>query len=212
MPGQKVLTSIGAGPYGELLDLSGRSFERYAERHGYDLELRRELPAPERPPSWSRIPLILDLFERYELVVWIDADAAVVDHGTDIADELPARALLGMVAHEVDGQRIPNCGVWVLRRHRRVARFLEAVWRQTEFLEHRWWENAAVLHLLGYEVDPAVELRRPARLLRRVHFLDPSWNSMELHPSPHPRINHYPGRPLDYRLEHLRADVASLTA
>lgn len=207
---RKVLCAVGAGPHSELLALSSRTFRIYADRHGYDVELREELLAPDRPASWSKVLLVQELLESYDVVFCIDADAAIVDPSRDIVDDLRDDALIGLVAHEYDGQRIPNCGVWVLRRDRRTRRFLQRVWRQTQYLDHKWWENAAVLELLGYRLEPSVELVRRRRMLDRVQFLDQAWNSIAMHESPHPWVRHYPGESQEHRLAHLRADIAAL--
>jgi hypothetical protein len=204
---RKVLCSIGTGPHEALLDISGETFAIFADRHGYDLDLRRELPAPERPPPWSKIPLILGLFERYDLVLWLDADSAIVDPTADIASELGPRHLMGLVAHEYDGQVVPNSGVWVLRRHRSVRRLLDRMWNRTEYFDHDWWENAALIHELGFSVEPPVRVVRRNRMRARVGFLDRAWNSIQADPAPHPRINHYPGRSQAHRLEFLAHDL-----
>ncbi len=141
---------------------------------------------------------------------WVDADAAIVDASRDVADEMAPRSLLGLVAHEYEGQHIPNCGVMVVRNDRRIRRLFEEIWEQTDLLDHKWWENAAMLRLLGYELEPKVRLVKPTRMNKRVQFLDSGWNSVLVDPAPHPRVNHYPGRSQEYRLEHLRADVATL--
>ena len=206
---RKVLCSLGAGSFGEILDLSGKTFEIYAQRHGYDLDVRRELLDPSRTPSWNKIPLFLELLTRYDLVLWIDADAAIVDPTEDIADALEEEDLMALVAHEYDGQIVPNCGVWVLRRDRAVRRLLEKVWSHTEYLDHEWWENAALLVELGYRIEPRVEIARRSRMRQRVRFLDGSWNSIGADPAVHARINHYPGRSREHRLEHLTLDVQS---
>ncbi len=207
---RKVLCSIGAGPHAALLDISGATFAGYAERHGYDLDLRTETLAPERPPAWSKIRLLRELLEHYDLVLWIDADAAIVDPALDIAEALKRRDLMGMVAHEYDGQVVPNCGVWVLRRHRLVRRWLDAIWNRVEYLDHEWWENAAVIDELGYRVEPTVELVRRTRMRARTRYVDRSWNSIAIDRAPHPKINHYPGRSQEYRLEHLAADLRAV--
>ncbi len=204
---RKVLCSIGAGSFGEILDVSGETFEIYARRHGYDLDLRRELIDPSRPASWNKIPLFLELLKTYDLVLWIDADAAIVDPTDDIADALEDRDAMALVAHEYDGQIVPNCGLWVLRRDRAVRRILEKVWTHTEYLHHEWWENAALLVELGYRIEPRVEIARRSRMRQRVRFLDRSWNSIGLDPAANPRINHYPGRSREHRLAQLTADV-----
>jgi hypothetical protein len=209
---RKVLCSIGAGAHAELLALSGETFRIFADRHGYDLDLRSEVLAPERPPAWSKIRLIGEALDRYDLVVWVDADAAIVDPTLDVADELGRRDLMGLVAHEYDGQVVPNCGVWVVRRHRRVRELLDAVWAHDELVEHKWWENAALLLELGYTIEPDVRPVRRSRMRTRTRYLDRAWNSIAVDAQPHPRVNHYPGRSQEHRLEHLARDLATARA
>jgi hypothetical protein len=209
---RKVLCSIGCGPYAELLSVSSETFGIYAERHGYELELRNEAPPIDRPISWARLPLIQELLLRFDVVLWIDADAAIVDPSVDIADLLPRRDLMGLVAHVTPEGRepIPNCGVWILRPHRMTRQFLGEVWRATEYVDHKWWENAAVMDRLGYQLEPQVRLERPTAMARRTRFLPTEWNSISVDQSPASRIVHFPGRPLAERLAGLRAAVEEL--
>lgn len=209
---RKVLCSIGAGPHEQLLARSGPTFEIFAARHGYDLDLRRASPTPERPPAWGKVTAILELLGRYDLVLWVDADAAIVDPTDDVADALGRRDLMALVAHTYDGQEVPNSGVWLLRRHRRTRRFLERIWARTEFVDHKWWENAAVIDELGYSLEPTVQRIRRSRMRDRTRLLDHSWNSIQVDPAPHPRVNHYPGRSQEFRLEHLSADLETARA
>ena len=209
---RKLLCSLGVGPSAELLALSGETFRTYAERHGYELALHDSVVATERPPAWSKVQILRAALEEYDVVLWIDADAAIVDASTDILDGLHRRSVLGLVAHRYDGQQIPNSGVMVLRRSRAARRFLADVWNESAYVDHKWWENAAFLHVLGYELEPTVRLLRPARIMRRVQFLDVAWNSIAEDTSERARVRHYPGRSQQYRLEHLRADLAALRA
>ena len=162
---------------------------------------------PSRTAAWNKIPLLLELLARYDLVLWVDADAAIVDPTDDIADVLGDRDLMALVAHEYDDQLIPNCGVWVLRPHRAVLRFLERTWMHTEYLDHKWWGNAALLVELGYRIEPRVEIARRSRMRQRVRFLDGSWNSIGVDRAANPRINHYPGRSREHRVERLTLDL-----
>lgn len=204
---RKVLCSIGAGPHAELLARSGVTFRRYAERHGYDVSIHDRADASGRPPAWARVLLVRQLLNRYDVVLWIDADAAVTDMSADIADLLGPHDLMGLVAHTTSegDDPIPNCGVWLLRSHRATRRFLNQVWGSTGYVEHRWWENAAVLDLLGYELEPRVRLAAPSRMLRRTTLLATEWNSIPADPAPRPRIVHFPGLPLDERRAGLEA-------
>ena len=209
---RKVLCSIGTGPHEQLLARSGRTFRAYAEAHGYELDLRTSVPDSGRPASWARIPLLQSLLPRFDVVLWIDADAAVVDLSADIADRLGPDDLMGMVAHITpeSPDPIPNCGVWVLRSGPGTDRLLADVWDATRFTDHKWWENAAVMEMLGYSLDPEVRLIRPTSLHGRTCFLGTEWNSVPVDPSPAPRIVHFPGMPLEERIAGLDAAVALL--
>ena len=203
---RKVLCSIGAGTHAKLLDASRETFAVYAQRHGYDLCLLNDVLVRDRPASWSKVPLLLDLLAKYDIALWVDADAAFADVSTDIVGSLGRRDLMGLVAHRTPaGDSIPNCGVWVLRRSWWIRLFLKRVWRSTAYVEHRWWENAAVLTFLGYEIEPTVRLAKPSYVYKRTKLLPVEWNSISLDVAAHPRIRHFPGEPLDARLVGLQA-------
>jgi hypothetical protein len=197
-PVRKALCSIGAGPHATLLAISEPTFSAYADRHGYQLHLHRETPTPQRPPAWGKVQLIRTLLHDHDIVLWIDADAAVVDQSVDIIQDLHD-APMGMVAHltEEASFPIPNTGVWVLRRCRLVHGFLNRVWASTEWIDHKWWENAAVLVQLGYELaGDHLTMGSPTRMRRKTSFLPFPWNSIPQCPAQMPRIVHFPGLPL----------------
>ncbi len=199
---RKVLCSIGVGPHAELLAASREGFSDYADRHGYELSLHTEVEMDERPPAWAKIKLLQQLLPHFDLVLWMDADAGFVDPSIDIATAIRRRDLMGLVAHRTkeSSQPIPNCGVWLLRSHSSTCRLLDEVWASTEYVKHKWWENAAVLECLGYQLHPEVRLVAPTRLFRRTRLLSNEWNSIPVDSASHPRIVHFPGAPQGERL------------
>jgi hypothetical protein len=121
------------------------------------------------------------------------------------ATELPADRALGLVAHRTpEGDAIPNLGVLAVRSTPKARAFLQEVSAQTRYLHHTWWENAAVLAVLGYTTEAPVVLQAPTPHLALVHFLDPGWNSLSTAPAAHPRIVHFAGQSQAVRLEGLR--------
>ena len=151
----KVLATMGFGRHEELLAVTLPSFERYAALHGYELRIPDRDPAPERNhKQWAKVAFINQLLPTCDFLLWIDADAAIVDCSMDIADALPRGRFLGLVEHHYDGQRVPNTGVMAVRSGRPARRFFEQMWNHTQYLETRWHDNAAALEMFGYEFDP----------------------------------------------------------
>jgi hypothetical protein len=214
----KALCSIGAGPHAELLAISRPTFQAFARRHGYEL-ITSAQNTTGRPPAWAKVPMLREAVDDYELVVWIDADAVIVDDSRDIAGELERD--LALARHRRGDQLVPNTGVMVLRSGAFARKLLDEMWAAKRFIHHPWWENAALLHLFGYDLPAALEpglrgrLRRltgrrlaqvrPSPYEHGVQFLPPEWNSVYPDRPAHPRIVHFPGVPLEERIREMTA-------
>jgi hypothetical protein len=196
------------GPHRQLLDVTGPALERYADRHGYEVRVVESRMAPTRPVSWEKVALLHALVDEYQLVCWVDADAVVLDTAPDVRREVDRARFLHLVEHRVDGERRPNAGVMVLHGGRLASRFLERVWDQHQLVHHKWWESAAVAHLLGYRVGASMRPARPSAWRPLVGFLDRSWNSIPDDPAPRPHVAHFPGLPMSERLAALGNAVA----
>ena len=188
-PCRRAICSLATGSYRSLLGRSALSFERYAERWGWDLILSTESLAAGRPAPWSKVPLLRSLLGHYDWVLWLDADVVVTDLDADISSEIREGKDLYLVEHPWLGQYTANSGVMLLRSNEWSRSFLDAVWAKAEFTDHPWWENAAVLELLGYGLAPA-RLVRPTPWLSRTQIMDRRWNSIELAPVERPAFVH----------------------
>jgi galactosyl transferase GMA12/MNN10 family len=164
---RKVICSIASGAFAPLSEISRPGLEAYAERHGWDLVVANDCVSHGRPPSWAKVPLVADLLRSHELVLWLDADAVITDGAQDLACELRFGRQLYLVEHHhpPTGEVTANAGVFMLRAGRWAERFLADVWAQADLIQHRWWDNAAVMRLLGYRIDP-----QPARRERKTRW------------------------------------------
>lgn len=169
-----VVTGWAGTPFAEIAAHTLPLIERYAKRHGAVFGAANL--AGERPPSWQKVSAIYKALLKTDLVVWIDADVVVLDGSRWIADQLPADKWHGLVEHATECGDVPNCGVWVLRQD--MLPVLERVWDMHQYLGHPWWEQGAVLELLGYHVGegPTSKRERPADLYDRTHFFPAEWN------------------------------------
>lgn len=203
------LCSAAAGGHVKLLDLAEPTFEKYARQWGWDYH-RGEIGG-DRPASWSKLDVIRALMADYETVVWVDADAMFVRYDRDILrDTDPARPLW-MAMHRVRGlaNALPNAGVLVAYKTPRLLEFFDEVYDQEQFIDHPWWEQAAMLHLLGYRIDPPGGYATPGigtEWSPLVGFFGTEWNSMPHDPHPNPLIKHFSGMSFAARLETMRGE------
>jgi hypothetical protein len=212
---RRVLCSLGIGGHSELLRVSSVTFEAYAVRYGYDLVLSRHWLVPERPPSWSKVALVRTLLDHYDEVLWIDADAIFVDISEDIAGLVTPEKDLYLVEHTWEGgrRRSANLGVFLIRSTDWSRRLLDSIWTADRYIDHRWWENAALLDMLGYELP--TDGSRPRKVKRtelqeRVELIGVEWNSLgsDTHGTP-PRIRHHGRHPLPELRRRLLADLVT---
>ena len=91
-----------------------------------------------------------------------------------------------------------------------TRRFLDEVWQATEYIDHKCWENAAVIGRLGYQLAPPVRLASPIAMSRRTRILPTEGNGISASASPISRIVHFPGGPLPERFSWLLAAVEQL--
>jgi hypothetical protein len=208
---RKVLCTLAHGPQTALLDLAREPLEDFAARHGYDLHLQMEAEDPSRPLSWSKVPLLKRLLRDYDVAVWVDADAIFLDTSRDIADELEDDRFLYLAMHRYGGQDAANCGILMLRSCDEAHALLDDAWAMTEFVDHPWWEQAAILTLLGFEIGSApwatAHIVRPTARFAGTKLLHREWNSISVDPAPRPRIKHYAGLSHEARLAGMAADL-----
>lgn len=219
----RVIVTYAAGAHEELLDVALPTFRTFADRHGYDLMVvrndigvsRRYLKSPDRcmPPAWNKIPLLLDALHNYEQAVWLDCDLVIVDPSEDFPPLSPGM-IHALVRHFEDNSEVPNSGVWRLTRD--CIALLHKILTLKVFENHGWWEQAALMTLMGYCVPPEghkfsdtkCRCVRPTWWSRGCEFMRLCWNSHPNYRSDKPRIVHcsYPCMP--QRIEVMRALVA----
>jgi hypothetical protein len=204
----KLLLTFAVGEHQPLLEVALPSFARYAARHGYELHVT-ECKSGRRAPSWGKIPALRRALASYEQVLWVDADCVIVDPSEDLLDHVPPEACQALVAHERPrGEAVPNCGVWLVRRP--MLPHLKAIWESTRWDTHCWWEQAALLERMGYQIKHCTVRRgQSARLASATCLLPGSWNVTARQEGPHARILHAANQP--DRLQLMRRWARRLT-
>ena len=172
---RRAILSFGVGLHADLLDIAWPSFERFAELHGWELiDCNPEPGFSDRPPSWWKIPFMLEALNGdFDEVLWLGADTVIVDPSEDIT--MPAPAWQALVIHDTPDGFVPNADVWLVRP--KMRHVLEQVWSMTQHIDSPWWEQTALVEMMGYVTSnrPIKQIAETA-LWRHTHILDPGWN------------------------------------
>lgn len=174
-----VATSYTAD-FSSVGDCAAAAVRAYAALHDATPYVEDALVFAERPAPWHRVRLIPELFARgADCVLWIDADATFLRYDVDIRSVLRPGKDLYLVQHRVGDSIIPNTGVMVLRNTPWTLDLLDRLWRLDRYTHHIWWENAAMIDLMGYYRLLGGHIDIPNRaVLDRVEFLPLEWNSL----------------------------------
>lgn len=174
----RALVTFGVADHEPLLALALPSFERFADLHGYELEVATFPTVIRRPHSWWKVPALLAALDRHEEVLWIDSDMVIIAP----TDDLPVPSYAddpsiwqALARHETNDGLVPNCGLWLVRQPMRT--FLERLWRMTDHVNSPWWEQSAMCELLGYDPHTRpLTMRAPTPLHDHTYWLEPGWN------------------------------------
>ena len=132
--------------YKKSVELCTQSQEAYALRHEYTRITDESVYDPNRSFSWSKIPLMQKYLSQYDFLVWMDADVLVMNpeirFETFINMMKPSSFMF--IGHDLNDL---NMGVFVIRNCPLAHDFPTDVWNKTEYLNHIWWEQAAVIDL-----------------------------------------------------------------
>lgn len=207
---KRAIITYAEGAHEELLDVALPTYKDFAQRHGYELIVGPK--RTQRPAAWNKVPLLLEALGEYDEAVWFDCDMVVVDPSRDFPT-VKYGACHAMVRHFEGYSEVPNSGVWRLRRE--ATSLLENMLELEVFEHHGWWEQAALLTLMGYCVPPEghnfrdtkCRCVRPTIWHSGCEFMRLRWNSHPNYRAERPAIVHCSYPRMAERIEVMRALV-----
>lgn len=129
----------------------------YATKHSYDRITDTTVYDSSRPISWFKIPLIQKYLSNYNYILWMDADVMVTNQNVRIEsfiEEMHEDSFF-LIARDLNNL---NCGMFIIKNCEKSFEFLNDVWSRTEYINHPWWEQAAVIdvhsHYEGVQIIP----------------------------------------------------------
>jgi hypothetical protein len=179
---KKAMLSYAVGEsHKKMHSLTIDSKNKYAERFGYDFFVP-EITDQGRPASWEKINLLISLLQEYDQVLFLGCDILIVNHSQDISDQVPVEAWQALVVHDVESMPgaarvgyIPNCDMWIVKpKMLPVLKQIESM--STQLRDHGWWEQAALMQLMGFNLNLPCFRQNPTPLWKVTYELDPRWN------------------------------------
>jgi len=198
--------------FAEIGEYAAMTLELYAKRHGLATSVTREISL-DRPAPWHRVKLIPELFDQgFEYVLWIDADAIFRRFDVPIQSIINGVSDLYMVEHPHPAHPnccVPNTGVMLVRNCDWSRKLFETLWSMTEYADHYWWENAAIIKLLGYtELLGEGPNNYNREMLEHITFISTEWNFIpSVCNGRDPIIKHYAGYSHEVRVRELPKDA-----
>ena len=150
------LLSLSIGDnYKNIVKYGTKTKTQYCAKNGYDF-FDEDIIDPLRPPAWAKVKQILLHLDKYDYVLWIDADTHIMSQNVlvenTISEEMNGRDIL-----MAQDWKLINSGVMIIRNTKWSRKFFELVYDQTQFIHHSNWEQAAIIDLYEKNISNSQE-------------------------------------------------------
>ena len=131
--------------YDNILELTWKSKQAYAAKHGYHLYDSSDIVEKGRPAQWSKIKAVQRLFaadQNCDWVLWMDADTLFMNTEKKIEDFLPSDPDKDLVVAKDVPNPGYNSGSWLVKNSEWGRNFLQ-----------KWWDMKTFVRLPGQSLS-----------------------------------------------------------
>ncbi len=134
--------------YGEL---NYKINKMYCDKYNIDLILSCEKKYSNRHSAWERLPLLLDNIDKYDYLMWIDADAFFFNHSPDIFDIIDKHKDKNFIFSKDTGNININTGFFIVKNCDYCRQFLR-IWAYDETIYKNntfpyWWDQGVLINI-----------------------------------------------------------------
>lgn len=135
--------------YKKVVEPSQNTKRLYCEMHGYDYIDDESVYDNTRPIPWSKILLIQKYLANYDYIVWIDADAMIMDNTQKLEDKI--LLMEGKDIMCIEHFNDINTGVLFVKNTEYSHAFMSRLYSKKEFINFPNWEQDAFIHMYKTE-------------------------------------------------------------
>ena len=150
-PRYGICTVIIGEKYSSIVNECSNSLKKYCEKWNISLIVQSESLDHSRPLAWTKIPLLQKHLNDYDVLFWIDADIMIMNDEWSLDERLLFMSKDMLIA--LTDPTIINSGSFAIRNTKFSHDFLQEIYDQTQFIDHDWWENKALIHLLETQTE-----------------------------------------------------------
>ena len=185
----------------DYADIAADINEEFCKANGFTFIKSDKRRMPERKPHWERLPLMLEVLDtnKYDYVMWIDADAAFIHKNNKSNELLKLISLYNkdiLLSGDMDSKYMPsiNSGVIIMKNTQNSRNILK-YWMSnecksngdTQYSRTGWNDQNCIRysHLVNYENIQDYSHIIPFGVLQTFDYLYPKHT--------HPLIRHFAG-------------------
>ncbi len=202
MPTRLAIATLWTQDIADVAAITLPTKARYAVRQGLPYIEHYGSIRQDRPPAWSKLPLLIEHLPKYDWIFWTDADAMFMQDTTDLRDMLDDGADL-IWTEDHNG---PNTGAFFIRNSpagmdllRQADSLYQVSQTDNQGRFRGLWEQGAMRYLVENQIVPVRVKTLPKR----------SINAYEVDYKPGDLIVHFPA---EKKLERINAFLSAESA
>lgn len=131
--------------YIDAVSIGFANKQTYAALHGYDFIISHDRLDPSRDTYWQKLRILNQtlLTNKYEWVLWTDADALIMNTAVKLEDLVDDQHDL-IISYDWFSN-VVNSGHFLLKNSQWGRDFLNRVYSYSEFITHKWPDNQAII-------------------------------------------------------------------
>lgn len=146
-----VLSLAIGNEYKKVVEPSQKTKRLYCQIHGYDYIEDESVYDNTRPIPWSKILLIQKYLPNYDYIVWIDADAMIMDNKQKLEDKIQLMGEKDIMC--LEHYKDISTGVLFIKNTAYSMAFMDRLYSKKEFTNSPNWEQDAFIHMWETEAD-----------------------------------------------------------
>ncbi len=153
-PRIKIVSLAFGDEYRQTWKYGIESKHLYCQKWNYHFVDEDQHLDKDRPVAWSKIKLVeREMNEFTDFVIWLDADTWIMNQRHTIEEFLLCMPKDKWLMLGEDVSKNINSGVFFIKNCDESKLFLKDVYQQTQFMNHCWWEQQAIIHIFSKYKD-----------------------------------------------------------